>query len=187
MRKILMIPALVLMLVVASACQTIGTANDATSAQRFLPNIAGYTATDADNLVDAITTAGAGAALTTGNIPAIAAIERADAVIQCLQETGSIAGKVYTQDQWTDVIPEAGVSIVLNRTRVNQNVLACVSNTRQSGGLTTQSVQIEPCANTGEFSVDGEEFTYIYVGVGNNICGLFQLHFNNIIANNASR
>ncbi|MCB9460898.1 MAG: hypothetical protein H6670_14695 [Anaerolineaceae bacterium] len=183
MRKFVTIPVLVLMLIVASACQTIGTANDATSAQRFLPNIVGYTATDADSLVDAITTAGAGAALTSGNIPAIAAIQRADAMIQCLQETGSIAGKVYTQDQWTDIVPEAGVSIVVNRTRVNQNVIACLSST--GGGLTTQSVRVEPCARTGDFTVNGEDFTYIYVGVGNNICGLFQLHFNNVQANNA--
>lgn len=186
MRKVLTLLVLGLLLVMASACQTIGTQSDAASAQRYLPNIAGYTTTESDSIIDALTKAGFGTALASGNVPALAAIERADTVLQCMEETGAIAGRFYTEAAPSDIIPQAGAAIVVNRTRVNQNVLACLSRGRDLGGLGAQSVTIEPCASTGEFAVGSDEFTYIYVGVGNNLCGLFEQHFSNVKANNAT-
>lgn len=185
MRKFLMIPALVLLMVLAAACETIGTQGDAGSAQRFLPNIAGYNTTESDSIITALTTAGFGTALSTGNVPAIAAIERADAMLQCLRETGSIAARIYTEASPASPVPQAGATVVVNETRVNQNLLACLSQGRDLGGLSAQSVSLEPCASSGEFVADNNNYVFIYVGVGDGICNLFATHFSNVLANNA--
>jgi len=63
---------LLLLLLVACAPSGNDTADQATSAQRFLPELEGYSRSDADNLSDALVTLGGGASLLSGN-PALAA------------------------------------------------------------------------------------------------------------------
>ena len=188
MRKTLLISLMITLLaVLISACQPTGdTQADTASAQNLQPNIVGYTTSNADSLVSAITTAGAGAALTTGNAPLAAAIARADTVIACLRSAGAVDARTYLQNAATNIIPEAGVSIIINQTRVNRNLLACLTTTGDSGLFSQQAVTIEPCTGSGNFRFQNEEFTYIYVGVGSGICGFFSQHFDSIRANNQS-
>ncbi len=175
MRYILLVALFVL-----AACQPQGSASDAAAAQRYLPNIIGYTASAADSLVSAITAAGAGGALTTGNVPLAAAIGRADAVYQCLKNTGAVDARVYLESPAQSIVPEAGVVIVINQERFNQNLLGCVAS-----GAQAQSAQRgvpEICADSGTFTQEGVSYQYLYVGAGARLCGFFSQHFSNLKA-----
>src|SRR5688572_3308380 len=119
--------ALGLSLLLAACTPTGDTSNDAASAQNLQPNISGYNITNSNSIVDALTTAGAGAALTSGNVPAAAVIARAEAVLQCMQNTGAIDARIYVESSPTGVIPESGASVVINSTRVNRNLFACLT------------------------------------------------------------
>lgn len=164
-----------------SACASItGTSNDTQSAQRLLPNISGYNTSSVDSIVSAITAAGAGAALTSGNPVMAAAIARSDSVITCLKNSGAVDGLTYTQATGGGIIPEAGVAFVINQTRVNQNLLGCLLSTGQAQAFSAQAVDIKPCAETGNFRYENNDYTYIYVGVGDRLCGFFAQHFSNL-------
>lgn len=173
----------VLMLALAACGDTGDTRSDPEAAQQLQPNITGYTRSNADSLVDAITAAGAGASLTTGNVPAAAAIAKAEAVVQCLQDRGAVDASVYVETSPANIVPEAGVSVIINQTRVNQNLLSCLT-LGQTEGITAQGVTIEPCTSSGNFTYKGDNFTYVYIGVGDNLCGFFAQHFASIQANN---
>lgn len=167
-----------------AACQPPqGTSSDAQAAQSLLPNIVGYTRSDSNSIVSAITAAGAGAALTTGNAPLAAGIARAEAVVQCLQGTGSLALNTYLQDRFT-LIPEAGVVLVVNQTRVNENLLACLVQPGNMAGARAQSATIEPCTASGSFRFRDNDYSYLYVGVGTQLCGYFQTHFASLSGTN---
>ncbi len=175
---------LLVVILALAACGTTGdTRNDAEAAQQLQPSITGYTRSNADSLVDAITAAGAGASLTSGNVPAAAAIAKAEAVVQCLQDRGAADASMYVETSPASIIPEAGVSIVINQTRVNQNLLSCLT-TSQTDEITAQALTIEPCTGNGNFKFKGDDFTYMYIGVGNNLCGFFAQHFASVSASN---
>jgi hypothetical protein len=169
---------------VSAACQpTNQTRNDAAAAQQLQPNITGYTVTNADSIVDTLTTAGAGAALANGAAPVAAAIAKAEAIMQCMQGVGAVDARIYVESNPQGVIPESGASIVLNQTRFNQNLLSCLT-TGQTTSFAAQAVTLEPCTGTGTFTYQNENFTYLYVGVGDNLCGYFANHFESIKQNN---
>jgi hypothetical protein len=172
--------------VMLAACTPTGdTSNDAASAQNLQPNISGYNITNSNSITDALTTAGAGAALASGNAPVAAAIAKAEAVLQCMQDTGAIDARVYVEAAQTGVIPETGASVVINSTRVNRNLFNCLTTGRTTDpGITAQAVEIVPCTGSGEFTYQGEKFTYLYIGVGDRLCGFFNQHFESIKANN---
>lgn len=153
-------------------CQTTGSRQDPTSAQNMQPAIQGFTTTDLDTGLDAIAlSAGTGAAV-TGNVPLAAAIERANSLLQCLQDTGSISGLLYTQSD-PGILPETGASLIVNKTRVQENLFACLS----SQIFAQTDLEIPVCAAQGQFTVSSDEFWFAYVGVGTNLCNAFRSHF----------
>ena len=166
---------LVLLMVLAlalAACQTSDTNNQATSAQSLQPTITGFRVESGDNVIQTFTTTVATGSLATGNVPLAAAIERVGTALTCLTDAGAIAGNVYVQDP-AGVIPQTGLSIIVNRTRVERNILGCVADLPFSA----QAVELEPCAETGNFTYQNEEFYYVYVGIGSELCGAFNQHF----------
>lgn len=173
---------LVLVLIVGSllsACETLDSDTDAAAAQQLQPTISGFQRSSADSIVDAITRVGAGAALTSGaGAPASAAIARAESVLQCFQDVGAVDASIYVQENVTDIIPNAGASVVINNTRVNRNLVQCLTTGSGRDGVAgAQSVSIVPCANSGQFTYNNEEFAYLFVGVGDQICNSFNAHF----------
>ena len=184
MKKMMIVLTLVVAALLA-ACDTQGTRNEPESAQNLLPNLANYTATNADNLVDTLTVAAGGASAATGNIPLAAGIARAEAVAQCLQDTGSVASNYYVESRPANVVPNFGAALVVNQTRVEQNLLACITRLTQ-GEVSAQAVQVEPCVDSGSFTFNGDTISYVYIGVGDNICQLFGTHFNSLQASNPS-
>jgi len=183
-RALGLIGLLLALVLVVSGCQTVGTVDDSAAAQQFLPNVAGFDVSNADSIVDALTAAGAGGALASGNVPAAVAIERADTVLQCLQDTGSLTARMYVEAQPRGIVPEAGAVMVANTTRVNQNLLACLTQGRPQGDFSTQSITLEPCVGSGEFVFQSDNFSFIYVGVGNSICTAYDTHFGSLQGTN---
>jgi hypothetical protein len=182
MQRGLLVWALMI-LVLLAACQAQGTSTDPQAAQQLQPNIAGYTATSATNLVDVFTKAGSGVALSTGDAPLAAAIAKAGDAASCLQQSGAIDARTYQETSPSGVIPEVGVSMVINTTRVNQNLLSCLTRGTNQG-FSAQSVTIEPCTGSGSFTFQSNNYTYLFLGVGDKLCGYFDQHFASIKANN---
>jgi len=170
---------LMLSLLVIAACGPTGdTTSDAESAQSLLPNITGYTVNSVDNVIDGFTAAVAGSSAVTGNAPLAAGIVKAEAVVQCLQDTGAIAAQTYTETSPANFIPEVGLAFVVNQTRIADNILSCVAGANQ--GVSAQSIAIEPCIQNGSFTFNGDNVSYFYMGVGDSICGFFNQHFTNL-------
>ncbi|MGB1286823.1 MAG: hypothetical protein ACPG7F_09845, partial [Aggregatilineales bacterium] len=179
MRKFSMIALLTVMALVLVACGDTGdSASDANSAQNLQPNLPEYTVTTSDSLEDAITAAAGAAALGSGNVPLAAGIARAEVVVQCLKDAGVADARAYVQKSPTNIVPESGVSFVLNQSRLTTNLVNCLTTT--GGDISAQAVVIEPCPGSGEFTRNEEEFIYMYIGVGTDICGKFQQHFTNL-------
>ena len=164
---IMLILALVLV-----ACETADDANDTLSAQNQQPALVGFQTTDLDIAGDALLAAAGGTAITTGNIPLAAAIQRGDALLQCLQDTGAVSGLMYVEEN-PSLVPQVGASLLVNKTRVERNLFACVTEL----GFSAQALEIEPCVAYGEFTVESEEFWFAYVGAGAGVCTGFSTHY----------
>jgi hypothetical protein len=156
------------------------TANQTTSAQTLMPNIAGYTRTNADSITDAITAVGGGASLISGNPALAAGIAKIDSMIQCYQDVGAVAANVYTQTDIGTVlqgqIPRVGAVAVVNQDRLSRNFLNCALG-NQNQGFSAQSAAIEPCFGGDTFTKNGETITYVFAATDPSLCTAFQQHF----------
>lgn len=176
---------LLFMLGVAACTNTGNTANDAQAAQRLLPNITTYTATNVDTALDAAFTTAGGAALAGGQVQVTAAVAKANQMLQCLQDRGAAAANFYTEKgvSGESLVPKVGAVLVLNQTRVSQEFLNCALG-GQEQGFSSQAV-VEPCASNGSFTYQGDTITYVYVASDPALCSIFEQHFTSIKQNNA--
>ncbi len=183
------IPALLAALLVILGCSftlptgpTGDTSNQNTSAQLFLPPIAGFTQTNADNITDAITSLGGGASLISGNPALAAGIAKIDSMIQCYQNVGAVAANVYAEDNIGQLlqgqVPSIGVLAVVNQDRLSRNFLNCALS--GSDAFSAQDVTIEPCFGSGTFVREGETITYIYAATAPGLCQSFQNYYDSI-------
>lgn len=171
-KRFLVMAMLVVTALLLVACDTTGTTEDVTSAQNLQPTIAGFETTDLDTGLDAIALSAGTGALATGNVPLSLAIERANSLLECLQETGSVSGLAYLQSD-PGIVPQTGASLVVNKTRVQENLFACLSTQ-----VSAQTVlDFEVCAAHGQFTAGGDDFWFAYVGVGADMCSGFRSHF----------
>ena len=171
---------LLIALVTLSACSDTGnTASDALSAKRLLPNLADYTATDVDTTIDGAFAAVGGAALVGGQIGITAFVAKAEQILQCFQDRGALAAKFYSQSTTTGGIPNVGAALVINQSRINQEMINCALG-GQEETISSQALGIEPCASAGTFSYQGDTISYIYAGSQPEVCDLYQLHFDNL-------
>lgn len=158
------------------------TANQSTSAQTFLPDITGYTRSNADSITSAIASVGGGASLISGNPALTAAIAKIDDMIQCYQNVGAVAANVYTQADIASVlqgqVPRVGVLAVINEERLGRNFLGCAL--KGSGAFSAQSATIEPCFGSGSLQRDGETIDYLYAATAPDLCTSFQAHFDSL-------
>ncbi len=158
------------------------TANDAGSAGTLLPDISGYTRTDAASITDAIAAAGGGASLLSGNLVAAGAITQIDRMLQCYRQVGAVAANVYTQVDIAGLLnselPRVGAVGVINTDRVVNNFLGCAVG--NNGMLSAQSAEIEPCGGSGTLVVNNENITYVYAATTPALCQAFQQHFDRI-------
>lgn len=173
-------------LLAACGGQPGGSASDAQAAQNLLPRIVGYQASSVDNLVDAITAAGGSAALINGNPLLAAAIARIDQTIQCYRNVGAVAANSYVQSDVSSLlqgsVPRAGVVAVINQERLSGNFMQCVLG-MGGDGIQAQAVTLEPCTGSGTFVFRGQNITYIYAATDQQLCSIFQGHFDAVAAN----
>ena len=153
-----------LLLIFAVSCSDTGNRpTDATSAQRLLPNLANYSATDVDTTIDGAFAAFGGASLLSGQVAITAVFAKAEQILQCFQDRGALAAKFYRQLDSTVTAPKIGGALVINQSRINQEVLNCILG-GQEGNANAQTIALEPC----------------YVGSHPDVCEVFQLHFDNL-------
>ena len=180
-----MIALLCLVLPLLSACSDTGNAaNDANSAQRLLPNLAAYSATDVDTSIDSAFAAVGGAALMGGQIGITAAIAKAEQILQCFQDRGALAARYYQRSESTLLAPMVGGALVINQSRVNQELINCALGGQE--GASAQNFAIEPCASAGSLTYQGDGISYVYVGSHPDVCALFKLHFDNLASQAAA-
>lgn len=171
---------MLLILTIITACSDTGnTSTDALSAQRLLPNLADYAATDVDTTIDGAFAAVGGAALVGGQIGITAFVAKAEQILQCFQDRGAIAAKFYSQRDPNNTIPQVGAVLVINQSRINQEMINCALG-GQEESLAAQSLNIEPCASAGSMTYEGDRISYIYAGSHPEVCALYKLHFDNL-------
>ena len=166
---------------VAGIVPTTGdTAADPSAVQQFLPTVPGYNATDADSIVDALSTLAGGGSLLTGNLVAAGLVTQIDGMIQCYQNVGAAAARIYLPQNAVDVagqlasgtIPSAGVVAIINQDRLVNNFLSCALG----GGLqafSAQAAQPQPCAASGTFTANGQTMHYLYAATTPDLCAAF--------------
>lgn len=177
MNKKLIIGLMIIMALVLAGCDTGDSATDATAAQNLQPNFTdNYTSYEGGNMLDTMSDAAGAAALASGNVPLAAAIERAGTIIGCLEDRGAVSARGYLETSPSGIVPQGGVSLVINDDRVATNLLGCAAEGPSVGA---QSL-VEVCTDTGTFTFSGENFTYLYFGSGENFCAAIQQHFGNL-------
>lgn len=181
MKRTMTLMLIGLMAMLAAACSPSNTNNSSTdpqAAQNLQPNITGYTVTNVDTVTDALAKLGMGAGTLQGNPLLVAFAARAETTLQCFQDKGAVDAKAYSQLNVSDPLnPQAGVSIVINQERVTQEALGCLTG---SNNQRTMAQAVEPCVSTGQFAYSNNTYTYVYVGVGDQLCGYFQQHFDSL-------
>ncbi len=159
------------------------TASDVSSASNLLPSISGYTRTDAASITDAITAAGGGASLLSGNLAVAGAITQIDRMLDCYREVGAVAANVYTQVDIASLLqsqlPRIGAVGVINQDRVVNNFLSCAVGSANTG-FSAQDAQVQPCGGSGSLVVNNENITYVYAATSPDLCQAIQLHFDNL-------
>ncbi|MCE2488469.1 MAG: hypothetical protein J4G17_00645 [Anaerolineae bacterium] len=172
---------LLVTLVLLAACSDLvptgsDTADQATSAQQFIPELEGYVQSDASSITDAITTLGGSASLLSGNPGLTAAITIIDGLIQCYEEVGAIAANIYVLDT---VLQGQGLSVgavaVINQERLARNFLNCALPESQL--FSAQANSMEPCSGSGTLLVANEHIHYLYAATDPLLCLAFQNHF----------
>ena len=155
------------------------TSSQTTSAQSFLPDIAGYTRTDANSITSAITSLGGGASLISGNPALAAGIAKIDDMIQCYQNVGAVSANIYTEDNIGQVlqgqVPSVGALAVVNQDRLGRNFLSCALSGSQA--FSAQSATIEPCFGSGSFVKDNETISFLYAATAPGLCQAFDTFF----------
>lgn len=183
MKKLFWLTGLVLLVIagctLGSTAPTGDSSNDPAAAQQILPDLAGYTRTNAQSLTSAVTSISGGAALISGNPLLAALITRIDTMMTCYQNVGAVAASVYTQADLGQVLsgqmPKLGAVAVINQDRLSRNFLSCIVG---NSGASAQAVSIEPCLGSGSKVVKGETITYIYGGTDPSFCTSVDQYFN---------
>lgn len=171
---VLLIAAFVLV-----ACDDTGdTAEDAGAAQQFIPNPAGYTQHDTDDIQDAVATTLAGAGIATGNPVLTALVAQMDTLVECYRDVGAFDAKMHIQDVSASniTVPTAGVAAVINLDRAARNTVPCL--TQDPLGLGAQRSLLNPCSSNGTFEQDGDTYLYFYGASNTPLCEVYQAHFN---------
>ena len=122
-----------LLTVLLTACSDLvptGTdrADQATSAQQFIPDLEGYARSNATNVTDAIAALGGSASLLSGNPALLVAIETIEGLIECYEGVGAVAAGIYTPPVLESLLAGQGLSVgaaaVINQERLSRNFLS---------------------------------------------------------------
>lgn len=186
-RRLHILWLLTVLLALLAACSDLvpigaDTAEQATSAQRFLPEVAGYGLSDTASLSDTLATLGGGASLLSGNPALAAAISSIDGMIRCYREVGAVAAGIYSKISLDTLLQGEGVSLgavaVINQQRLSRNFLNCALPGAEL--FSAQADSIQPCSGFGTLLVANETLHYLYAATDPLLCFSYQSHFDSL-------
>lgn len=163
-----LVAGVALMLILA-ACNVVVIRDESTAA--LLPRLSGYTVENTLNITDALTKAGAGAALAGGQVQFAAAVGAIGNYTACLQRAGAIEGRVYIQQENP---LKSGLIMIVNRNKITdpQTLLGCA--VPSLGVMRAESIsEYSFCANMYTLRKDNNEFYIMYAASSPQVCETF--------------
>jgi hypothetical protein len=153
-----------------AACSAGVTRDESTAA--LLPNLSGYNVENTLNITDALTKAGAGAALAGGQVQFAAAIGVVGNYAACLQRAGAIEGRTYLQQENP---LKAGLIMIVNRNKLTdpQTLLGCAIPQPPSGMSPLDASEYGFCANMYTLRKANNEFYIMYAASSPQVCEAF--------------
>jgi hypothetical protein len=148
-------------LLIISACTP--TAGGATA---LLPDVPNTTVVEGQSISDFVSKLADGAALMNANPELILLIEKAQGTLACLQQTGAVAVRTYTDKTFA---LSAGFVAIIDRNAITNlaNWQQCLTGRT---GPSAQSVTLQPCATTYTLKKDDNEFYIAYVATTVEMC-----------------
>jgi len=164
MRRRIGLVALTL-LVIAAACDSLGRPGGAAA---LLPDVPNAKVIEGQTISEYIATLSSGASLLTGNPPLVAAIEFAQGAINCYQDIGAVAVRVYSDETFP---LSSGMVAVVDRNAITDlgNLARCLGGGQTDGAQAAISI----CANTYTLKKDDNEFYIAYIGTTEEMCQAF--------------
>ncbi|CAG1770251.1 hypothetical protein BAC2_00922 [uncultured bacterium] len=152
------------LLLLSVACTP--TAGGATA---LLPDVPNTTVINGQSISDFIAKLADGAALTSANPELILLIEKAEGTLACLQQTGAVAARTYTDKTFP---LSAGFVAVIDK-----NAITNLANWQQCltgrANPSAQAVTLQPCATTYTLKKDNNEFFIAYAATTAEMCQAF--------------
>jgi len=156
--------ALSALLLLVSACTP--TAGGATA---LLPDVPNTTVVEGQSISDFIAKLADGAALTMANPQLVSLIEKAQGTLSCLQQTGAVAVRTYTDKTFP---LSAGFVAIIDRNAITNpaNWQQCLTGPARPSA---QAVTLQPCATTYTLKKNDNEFFIAYVATTAEMCQSF--------------
>jgi hypothetical protein len=163
MRKRMWLSTISLLLIITACTPTAG------GATALLPDVPNTTVVEGQSISDFIAKLANGAALTTANPQLIPLIEKAQGALTCLQQTGAVAARTYTDKTFP---LSAGFVAVIDRNAITNpaNWQQCLTG---KPNASAQSVTLQPCAITYTLKKGDNEFFIAYAATTVEMCQAF--------------
>lgn len=184
MKSLHLTALLTVLLLALTACSLGGssdnTADDSAAAQRFIPNLPGYTETETTDVQDALAGILGGSGALTGNFVQSAAVLTLDRLVDCYRDRGAFDARLYSQNiELTNIqTPIVGVLAVINQDRVAEEFINCVlPEFMRPDDFGAQAAGPQPCFGYGSFSFEGDTISFIYGATDRPLCDSFNSFF----------
>ncbi|HLF27810.1 MAG TPA: hypothetical protein VJG32_15860 [Anaerolineae bacterium] len=153
------------LIVIAAACEP-----SPGGARALLPSIPQATIVEGKTIVDYIATLAEGKSLLAGNPILVAAIEFAQGAVNCYQDLGAVAVRVYADE----VFPlSTGLVAIVDRNALSDvgNLAHCLTGGQEPGFNAQAAMQV--CTNAYTLKKDDNEFYIAYLGTTDTMCQAF--------------
>ncbi|HET7091313.1 MAG TPA: hypothetical protein VFL17_21980 [Anaerolineae bacterium] len=150
---------------IAVACNPFGTQGQAES---MLPDVPNTTIVKGQTIAEYIASLSSGATLLSGNAPLVAAIEFAQGAINCYQEIGAVAVRIYSDNAFP---LSSGMVVIVDRNAITDvgNLARCLGGGAEAGVQAT----VQVCTHSYTLKKDDNEFYIAYVGTTLEMCQAF--------------
>lgn len=153
------------LLVLTAACDSLGRPGGAAG---LLPDVPDAEVVEGQTISEYIATLTSGATLLAGNPPLVAAIEFAQGAINCYQDIGAVAVRVYSDKEFP---LSSGMVAIVDRNAITDlgNLARCLGGGQEFGA----QAAIDVCAHFYTLKKDDNEFYIAYVGTTQEMCQAF--------------
>jgi hypothetical protein len=150
---------------IAAACDSFGRPGEAES---MLPDVPNTTIVRGQTIAEYIASLASGGSLLTGNPPLAAAIEFAQGAINCYQEIGAVAVRIYSDNAFP---LSSGLVAIVDRNAITDlgNLARCLGGGAQAGAQAT----IQICSHSYTLPKNDNEFNIAYLATTEEMCQAF--------------